>query len=183
VTLRDRLFALEMFGIKLGLDNMGVLVEALDHPERAFPTVHVAGTNGKGSVCAMVERALRAAGYRTGLYTSPHLDRLEERMAIDGEPVAAERLDAAADRVFSAVDAARADHRLSVTPTFFEVTTAIAFDVFRAAAVQVGVITLVASKRPPRPTSITPTCTAAARNTSNAIAVVTSKNVGVTDRR
>ena len=61
--VRERLFALEAFGIKLGLDNMRTLAAALDHPERAFPTVHVAGTNGKGSVCAMVERALRAAGY------------------------------------------------------------------------------------------------------------------------
>jgi dihydrofolate synthase/folylpolyglutamate synthase len=140
VTLRERLFSLEAFGIKLGLDNMRTLVEALGHPERAYPTVHVAGTNGKGSVCAIVERALRAAGYRTGLYTSPHLDRLEERMAIDGEPVASDRLDAAAARVFAAVDAASADGRLAVTPTFFEVTTAIAFDVFRAEAVDVAVI-------------------------------------------
>src|SRR4029079_7061514 len=102
VTLRQRLFSLEAFGIKLGLDNMRTLVEALGHPERASPTVHVAGTNGKGSVCAIVERALRAAGYRTGLYTSPHLDRLEERMAIDGQPVASDRLDAAAGRGFAA---------------------------------------------------------------------------------
>jgi dihydrofolate synthase/folylpolyglutamate synthase len=140
VTLRERLFGLEAFGIKLGLDNMRTLVGALAHPERAFPTVHVAGTNGKGSVCAMVERALRAAGYRTGLYTSPHLDRLEERMALDGEPIAAARLDASAARVFAAVDAALADGRLPATPTFFEVTTAIAFDAFRAADVDVGVI-------------------------------------------
>src|SRR6476619_8585000 len=119
---------------------MRTVVEALGHPERAYPTVHVAGTNGKGSVCAIVERALRAAGYRTGLYTSPHLDRLEERMAIDGQPVASDRLDAAAGRVFAAVDAAIADGRLTVTPTFFEVTTAIAFEVFRAEPVDVAVI-------------------------------------------
>ena len=70
MTIRDRLFALEAFGIKLGLDNIGVLVEALGHPERAYPTVHIAGTNGKGSVAAMVERALRAAGYRRSGWTS-----------------------------------------------------------------------------------------------------------------
>jgi dihydrofolate synthase/folylpolyglutamate synthase len=140
VTLRERLFALEAFGIKLGLGNMRTLVAALDHPERAYPTVHVAGTNGKGSVCAMVERALRAAGCRTGLYTSPHLDRLEERMALDGEPVSPGRLDDAAARVFAAVDAAIDDRRLPVTPTFFEVTTAIAFDLFRSAAVDIAVI-------------------------------------------
>lgn len=140
MTIRERLFALEAFGIKLGLDTIGMIAEARGHPERAYPTIHVAGTNGKGSVCAMVERALRAAGYRTGLYTSPHLDRLEERMAIDGEPVGTGRLDAAARDVFAAIDAAAADGRLPVTPTFFEVTTAIGFDVFRAAAVDVAVI-------------------------------------------
>ena len=134
MTIRDRLFALEAFGIKLGLDNIGVLVDALGHPERAYPTIHVAGTNGKGSVCAMVERALRAAGYRTGLFTSPHLDRLEERMAVNGEPVDPDRLDASARDVFTAVDAACANGRLPVMPTFFEVTTAIGLDVFRAAA-------------------------------------------------
>jgi dihydrofolate synthase/folylpolyglutamate synthase len=140
VTIRDRLFALEAFGIKLGLDNIGVLVEALGHPERAYPTVHIAGTNGKGSVSAMVERALRAAGYRTGLYTSPHLDRLEERMAVSGEAIDAGRLDASARDVFAEVDAACADGRLPVMPTFFEVTTAIGLDVFRAAQVDVAVI-------------------------------------------
>ena len=89
----------------------------------------------------MVERALRAAGYRTGLYTSPHLDRLEERIALDGEPVASGRCSTARRHACSAaVDAAMADGRLAVTPTFFEVTTAIAFEVFRSAAVEVGVI-------------------------------------------
>jgi dihydrofolate synthase / folylpolyglutamate synthase len=140
VTVRERLFALEAFGIKLGLENMRVLMAALVHPERACPTIHVAGTNGKGSVCAMVECALRASGHRTGLYTSPHLDRLEERVAVDGVPVQPDVLDAALERTFAAADAAHADGRLSVTPTFFEVTTAAAFDVFRTAGVEVGVI-------------------------------------------
>jgi dihydrofolate synthase/folylpolyglutamate synthase len=140
VTTRDRLLALEAFGIKLGLDNMRVLMAALGHPDRAYVTVHVAGTNGKGSVSAMVERALRAAGYRTGLYTSPHLDRLEERVAIDGEPIAPETFDACAREVFASIDAARADGRLTVTPTFFEVTTAIALALFRADQVDVAVI-------------------------------------------
>jgi len=140
VNTRDRLLALETFGIKLGLDNIRVLMAALGHPDRAYPTVHVAGTNGKGSVSAMVERALRAAGCRTGLYTSPHLDRLEERMAIDGQPIDPGRFDVSASQVFSRVDAACADGRLSVTPTFFEVTTAIAFDLFRAERVDVAVI-------------------------------------------
>ena len=75
----ERLFALETFGIKLGLDNITRLCEALDHPERAFTSLHVAGTNGKGSVTAMTHAALRAAGIRAGRYTSPHLSDLSER--------------------------------------------------------------------------------------------------------
>ncbi|MGE0461057.1 MAG: folylpolyglutamate synthase/dihydrofolate synthase family protein [Vicinamibacterales bacterium] len=140
MTTYERLFALEAFGIKLGLENMRTLVAALGHPERACPTIHVAGTNGKGSVCAMVERALRAAGYRTGLYTSPHLDHIEERVAVDGVPVAPVLFEACAGHVLQVVDEARADGRLAVTPTFFEVTTAIAFEAFRRAQVDVAVI-------------------------------------------
>jgi len=140
VNTHERLLALEAFGIKLGLENMTTLVAALGHPERAYPTIHVAGTNGKGSVCAMVERALRAAGYRTGLYTSPHLDRIEERVAIDGAPVAPVLFESCAGHVLQVVDEARADGRLDVTPTFFEVTTAIAFEAFHRAQVGVAVI-------------------------------------------
>lgn len=136
----DRLFALEAFGIKLGLDNMHVLADALGHPERAGPVVHVAGTNGKGSVCAMVTRALGASGLRTGLYTSPHLDRIEERVAVGGTPVDAGTFEASVANVLAAADAARADGRLEVSPTFFEVTTAAAFDVFRRAQVDIAII-------------------------------------------
>jgi dihydrofolate synthase/folylpolyglutamate synthase len=81
------LFSLQQVGIKLGLDQIRRLDRLLDHPSRAVPAIIVAGTNGKGSVTAMIERGLRAAGYRTGRFTSPHLTRLEERFAIDGLPV------------------------------------------------------------------------------------------------
>jgi dihydrofolate synthase/folylpolyglutamate synthase len=137
---RERLFALEQFGIKLGLDNIAHLLDGLNHPERAWPAVHVAGTNGKGSVTAMVERALRAAGHRTGRYTSPHLSRIEERIAIDGVAVASETFDAVAEHVLGVVDQLRARRILATEPTFFEVTTAMAFEIFRRAAVSVGVI-------------------------------------------
>lgn len=140
MTTYDRLFALESFGIKLGLDNIRTLVEALGHPERGYPTVHVAGTNGKGSVSAMVERALRAAGHRTGLYTSPHLDRVEERVAINGSPVGPESFEACTRDVLAVVDALGRDGRLPGSPTFFEVTTAVAFEAFRRATVDVAVI-------------------------------------------
>src|SRR5919112_6633901 len=93
------LFGLEWLGMKFGLENIAALCEALGHPERAFRSVLVAGTNGKGSVTVMVETALRAAGHRTGRYTSPHLVRLEERFVIDGQEVRTDALREAAGRV------------------------------------------------------------------------------------
>src|SRR5690606_41413652 len=81
---REFLFSLDPVGIRLGLERIQALVDALERPDRAYRSIIVAGTNGKGSVSAMTERGLRAAGYRTGRYTSPHLLHLEERFAIDG---------------------------------------------------------------------------------------------------
>ena len=81
------LFSLERFGMKFGLEKIAALCEALGHPERAFRSIVIAGTNGKGSVTVMVETALRSAGHRTARYTSPHLVRLEERFVIDGRDV------------------------------------------------------------------------------------------------
>src|SRR4029077_337948 len=120
----ERLFALEQFGIKLGLDNIRAILAALGHPERAYRSIHVAGTNGKGSVAAMVERGLRASGLKTGRYTSPHLDRIEERVAIDGASIDEETFAAVTADVFAVIDRLRADGSLTVTPTFFEVSTA-----------------------------------------------------------
>lgn len=136
----DRLWSLEQFGIKLGLDNIRTILAALGRPEQAYRSIHIGGTNGKGSVAAMVERALRAAGLKTGRYTSPHLDRIEERVALDGEPVDREMFEAAVAAVFEAVDRLMADGRLPVQPTFFEVTTAAAFEIFKRAQVDVAVV-------------------------------------------
>ncbi|HEY6555524.1 MAG TPA: bifunctional folylpolyglutamate synthase/dihydrofolate synthase, partial [Vicinamibacteria bacterium] len=74
-------------GIKFGLESMRPLVGALGHPERSYPTLLIAGTNGKGSVAASVDAVLRAGGLRAGLYTSPHLVRVHERIAVDGRPI------------------------------------------------------------------------------------------------
>jgi dihydrofolate synthase/folylpolyglutamate synthase len=134
----DWLFGLAQFGIKFGLENIRAILAALDNPERSFRPVHIAGTNGKGSVTAMVESALRA-GFRTGRYTSPHLLDLTERFAIDGQPVSqGELLDVVA-AVRATVDRLRADGVLDVHPTFFEVTTAVAFELFRRHQVDVAV--------------------------------------------
>jgi dihydrofolate synthase/folylpolyglutamate synthase len=138
--LLDRLFALETFGIKLGLDNITSLCEALGHPERSFTSLHVAGTNGKGSVTAMAHAALRVAGVHTGRYTSPHLADLNERFVIDDRPVETSALESVVDHVLACADRLRATGVLSVQPTFFEATTAVAFELFRRARIEVGVI-------------------------------------------
>jgi len=132
--VRDWLFGLEAAGITLGLASTRALLAELGHPEQAFTTVTIAGTNGKGSVTAMVERGLRAAGRRTGRYTSPHLTSIEERVAIDGETIAAVPFDRAAALVREAAD------RLPSRPSYFEATTAIALVAFRDAAVDVAVL-------------------------------------------
>jgi dihydrofolate synthase/folylpolyglutamate synthase len=134
------LFNLEQFGIKFGLHNIEAIVARLGHPERAFRSVHVAGTNGKGSVTAMVDAALRAAGHRTARYTSPHLVSITERFVIDGRPVTLADLAAAVAGVRDAVETLRAQGVLDVQPTFFEVTTAAAFEMFRRAGVQIAVL-------------------------------------------
>jgi dihydrofolate synthase / folylpolyglutamate synthase len=137
---REYLSSLEFFGIKLGLSSIRALCQSLGNPERAYPTIHVGGTNGKGSVAAMIAAALQSAGLRTGRYTSPHLVHLEERFAIDGIPVVPAALDAAIVDVRAAVAKLQDIGRLEVHPTYFEVTTAIAFELFRRADVHCAVI-------------------------------------------
>jgi dihydrofolate synthase/folylpolyglutamate synthase len=134
------LLSLERLGIKFGLDNIRALAGALGQPQDAYRSVIVAGTNGKGSVAAMTERALRASGFKTGLYTSPHLTTLGERFVVNGSPVEPGALEAATAVVQSAIHHLRADGGLAAEPTFFEATTAIAFELFRRAAVDVAVL-------------------------------------------
>ncbi len=140
MTAFDQLLAPDRARWKLDLSRIRALVAALDHPERAFPTVLIAGTNGKGSVAAMVERALRAAGFRTGRYTSPHLVRPAERIAIDGVPVAGATFEQGIADVLATEAACRADGRLAEKASFFEIMTAVAFELLRRARVDVGVI-------------------------------------------
>jgi dihydrofolate synthase/folylpolyglutamate synthase len=132
--MHDYLLSLEHLGIKLGLEQIRALVERLGRPDRAYRSITVAGTNGKGSVTAMVERGLRAAGYRTGRYTSPHLVDLEERMALDGQPISAAEFVAAAELVREAAAHLRAP------PSFFEATTAVALEAFRRGHVELAVL-------------------------------------------
>ena len=136
----DYLFSLERFGVKLGLDNIRTLRDALGRPDRRFRSIIVAGTNGKGSVAAMVDAALRAAGYAAGRFTSPHLVALEERFAVGGRPIERETLDAEAGRLRAAVREATDDGRLSAPPTFFEATTAVALSWFARRKVEAAVL-------------------------------------------
>ena len=127
----EYLFALEQFGIKFGLSNIQTLVAALGDPQKSFRSILIAGTNGKGSVTAMVDTALRAAGLRVGRYTSPHLIRLEERFATNGRPVQTDILAGVVSDLRTHIERLIADGRLETPPTFFEATTAVAFELFR----------------------------------------------------
>ena len=123
-------------GSKHGLENTRALLSALGWQGKT-PFVHVAGTNGKGSVCAMTERMLREAGYRTGLYTSPFLQRYQERIRLSGEPVGDALLISCGERVLAAADTLK-EGGIRCTP--FELGTALALTVFEAAQVDIAVI-------------------------------------------
>jgi dihydrofolate synthase/folylpolyglutamate synthase len=134
------LFALEQFGIKFGLENIRKLCGALGNPQAAYASVLIAGTNGKGSVTAMVDCGLRAAGLKVGRYTSPHLIRLEERFVSDGQMVDTATLSAVVEQTREVINMLLANGALDTPPTFFEATTAIAFELFRRAGVRLAVL-------------------------------------------
>lgn len=125
---------------KYGLERIRTLLAALGHPERLRRIVHVAGTNGKGSVCAMVESGLRAAGLRTGLFTSPHLIEPTERIRINGLPVSSSEFTAAFDRVHSCAEELLDRGEIDFHPTYFETVTAMAFVLFHQLPVDVAVL-------------------------------------------
>jgi dihydrofolate synthase / folylpolyglutamate synthase len=122
----------ERAGMRLGLERIEALLSALGRPEAGLRIVHVGGTNGKGSVAALTAAIFRAAGLRTGLYTSPHLLDVRERVQIDGAPVAPDVLARHAERLGRALDAGAA--------TFFEAMTAVALAAFEAARVDAAVL-------------------------------------------
>ena len=124
----------EVKTIKPGLERISALLEALGHPERAMRHIHVAGTNGKGSTCAMIEAALRVAGRRTGLYTSPHLVEPTERIQVGGKQVTREQFTWAFQKVHQ-VAMQMEDHS-----TYFETVTAMGFLLFRELGVEIAVV-------------------------------------------
>jgi len=126
----ERLYERVPLGMRLGLGPMAEACARFGHPERGFEAAHVAGTNGKGSTCAMVEAMARASGRRVGLYTSPHLCRVAERIRIDGEPIGDGALTDLLDRVLAGAP----------DLSFFETLTLAAFVAFREARIDVGVV-------------------------------------------
>jgi dihydrofolate synthase/folylpolyglutamate synthase len=119
----ETMYRLHRFGIKLGLDVMQNILTGLDHPQERFKSVHVAGTNGKGSVASMLTAILQAAGFSVGLYTSPHLVHFNERIRINGRPISNHE-------VVAAHKAVRSVHSGDREPTFFEFATAMALCAF-----------------------------------------------------
>jgi dihydrofolate synthase/folylpolyglutamate synthase len=129
----EEMYALRRFGIKLGLETIQYILSELDNPHKKFETIHIAGTNGKGSVCAMIAHMLQIQGFRVGMYTSPHLIHFNERIVINGEPIDN-------DQVVNLYQQVKAVQKPDRELTFFEYTTAMAFCAFASQKVDIAVI-------------------------------------------
>lgn len=136
---RDYLFSLKNRGSKFGIERMRVFVEALGHPERNYPVIHVAGTNGKGSVCAMLEALYRQSGYKTGLFTSPHLVHLGERVQVNRQRLDEGDIVDLVRRLRPVAGEMGADDP-DLHPTFFEFMTATAFLRFASEKVDIALL-------------------------------------------
>jgi len=124
---------------KFDLENITILAERLGRPDRAYPSAHIAGTNGKGSTAAFLESILRRASFRTGLYTSPHLEKINERMRVNFEEVSDEAFAQTFTRVRALIEEFLAAGKLRAHPTYFECVTAMAFEYFAKSRVEFGV--------------------------------------------
>jgi len=130
--LLKTLFNLQRLGIKLGLEHTFRLLDFIGNPQDDLTMIHVAGTNGKGSTCAMIASILHASGKNVGLYTSPHLIRFNERIRVNGYPIPDKKIIKFMKKVDPAIQ--------KIESTFFETTTAMAFDYFMEQKVDVAVI-------------------------------------------
>src|SRR5216684_7250083 len=124
---------------KFDLENITVLAEWLGRPDRAYPSAHIAGTNGKGSTAAFLESILRHAGFRTGLNTSPHLVKINERILINGGEISEEAFAETFTRIQGLIEELLAAGKLGAHPTYFECVTAMAFEYFARARIEFGV--------------------------------------------
>src|SRR5215472_6867744 len=125
---------------KFNLENITTLLDRLGRPHSAYPVVHIAGTNGKGSTAAFMERILREADFRTGLNTSPHLERINERIRLGGEEISDERFAEVFTRMQSVIEELLAEGKLRAHPTYFECMTALAFEAFARERVEFAVV-------------------------------------------
>jgi dihydrofolate synthase/folylpolyglutamate synthase len=130
----------ETLAMKLGLRNTEFLLQALGNPEQSYPAVQIAGTNGKGSTAVMLDSICRKANLRTGLYTSPHLVSITERIKINGVEISEERFAQLATTVRNAAERLLNEGTIEALPTFFEHVTAIALLAFRDAEVEIAIL-------------------------------------------
>ncbi len=133
------LMGLQSTGAKYGIDHMRLLAERLRHPERAYPVIHVAGTNGKGSVCAMLDAMYQRMGRKVGMYTSPHLVFLGERVQVNRQPLSPEELCRYVELVRPHAEAMAQEDPINI-PSYFEFMTAAAFLRFKEAQVDLALI-------------------------------------------
>ena len=139
-SVTERLHRLETTGIKLGLDQIRSLLASLGNPQDSYPSILIAGTNGKGSVSAMLEAVLRLHDYRTAHYTSPHLMDARERIRIHGEMISEDGFTQVLRRVFEQIDLLVSSSRMETAPTYFETITAAAFLFFQQRHVDIAVV-------------------------------------------
>ncbi len=130
----------ETLAMKLGLRNIEVLLNSLGNPQRSFPSIQIAGTNGKGSTAVVIDSILRAAAIRSGLYTSPHLVSVTERIRVGGEEISREEFARLATKVRQTAEQLVAEKQLEALPTFFEQVTAIALLAFQKANLAIAVL-------------------------------------------
>lgn len=133
------LYATRFFGMKLGLQNINYMLSESGNPEKKYFTIHIAGTNGKGSIAAMTESILRYAGYRTGLFTSPHISSFRERFKINGELISPDEVVRLVNLIKPVAEKMKQIPHLS-SPTFFEIITAMAACYFAEKNIDIAVI-------------------------------------------
>ena len=132
--LLDELYSYSLFGIKLGLDNIQKICDELGNPEKKYKIIHITGTNGKGSTSTIIETVLLEAGYSVGKYTSPHILKFNERIRANGKDISDEEIALTYEKVKNAIK------NIGITPTFFEVTTAMMFLYFAEKKVEYAVL-------------------------------------------
>lgn len=133
----DRLYSFQKFGIKPGLERINYLVEKLGNPYLEYDTIHVGGTNGKGSVCKILASILNEAGYSVGVFTSPHLSHIRERIVVNGEMISDEDFSKLVEQIMIIVEKMKNNSKM---PTFFEIITAMAFEYFKKRGVDIAIV-------------------------------------------